>query len=91
MGILKVSTIQGDCSHRAKTLSYNGCAQPDLVVSGERESLRVRDWLIEFYEDEAGKSPVKSWLDSLSDIKREATIAAIQISRKRLNKWKGRS
>jgi len=43
----------------------------------------VKDWSIEFYEDEAGKRPVKSWMDSLSDIKREAAIAAIQIILKR--------
>lgn len=43
----------------------------------------MKDWSIEFYEDEAGKRPVKSWMDSLSDIKREAAIAAIQIILKR--------
>ena len=39
----------------------------------------MKDWSIEFYEDEAGKRPVESWMDSLSEIKRAAAIAAIQI------------
>lgn len=43
----------------------------------------MKDWSIEFYEDEAGKRPVTSLMDSLSDIKREAAIAAIQIILKR--------
>ncbi len=39
----------------------------------------MNNWSVEFYEDSAGRRPVEKWLDSLSDVKREAAIAAIQI------------
>ena len=38
----------------------------------------MRPWVIEFYEDAKGRRPVEAWLESLSIIKAEAAVAAIQ-------------
>lgn len=39
----------------------------------------MKEWTVEFFEDLQGRRPVEKWLESLTDLKREAAVAAIQI------------
>lgn len=41
--------------------------------------MTIKEWAIEFFEDLQGRRPVEKWLKSLTDLKREAAVAAIQI------------
>ncbi len=36
-----------------------------------------RAWTIEFYADEGGREPIAKWLDPLSEVKRDAVLAAL--------------
>lgn len=37
-----------------------------------------RTWNIEFYAEEQGREPIAKWLDRLSEVKRDAVLAALE-------------
>lgn len=36
-------------------------------------------WTVEFFEDDQGRQPARTWLDSLDSLKRASAIAAIEV------------